>query len=111
MSVTPPPLDWHDTETDQAPAETTHTHAPSPPAGPPAPTSDSACQAERARVLRHPDIAKRLCESPLYYTRPEVWNGYVPPAMWREQTNDAPERVALLDIIGAAVQADKEAGG
>jgi hypothetical protein len=104
---TVPEIDWADVEGDAAPTEPAEPR-PSPPAGPIAPTSDSATQGERARVLRHPEIAKKLCEAPLYYSRPEAWNGYVPPAMWREEHNDAPERKALLEIIGAAVAADAE---
>lgn len=97
-------LDWHDVDSDQAPAEP----RPVPPKAPIAPTSDTACQAERARVLRHPEIAKRLCDPPLRYSHPEAWSGYVPPETWQGKTNNHPARAALLGIITAAVEADKE---
>lgn len=63
---------------------------------------------DRDLVLRHPEIARRLTEPPIGYARPEQWNGYVPPVLWREQLNDSPQRMALLDLIAAARQAETE---
>jgi hypothetical protein len=34
----------------------------------------------RLGVLSHPDLAARLCEPPLSYSKPQQWNGYLPPA-------------------------------
>jgi hypothetical protein len=85
------------------------------------------CQERRARVLKHPDLAKRLTEAPLKYGRPEAWNGYVPPAEgpWGGQSprssppcncsqrwhghdvlvvrNDSPQRAALVEICAEAL--------
>jgi hypothetical protein len=101
-------LDWHDVDTgDGLPPEVAGPYQSAPPP-PIAPATDSADQSERARVLRHPEIAARLCKPPLHYSRPEVWTGYVPPETWRDQHNDSPQRTALLDIITAAVKAEQE---
>jgi hypothetical protein len=108
--TTPPPIDWNDLAA-QEPADddpAPRTSEPRLPTLPEVPTSDAACQAERERVLRHPDIAKRLCDPPLRYSRPEVWNGFVPPETWQGRHNDAPQRAQLLEIITAAVKADEE---
>ena len=108
----PPQLDWNDLADDNAPADpwAEPDGTPRPPVElPTTPTASPAAIAERDRVLRHPDIAKRLCDPPLRYSRPEVWNGYVPPDTWRERHNDSPQRVALLAIITAAVEADTAA--
>jgi hypothetical protein len=77
----------------------------------PSPTPSTAADVERDRVLRHPDIAARLCDPPLRYSRPENWTGYVPPETWQGKRNDAPQRTQLLDIITAAVKREKEAQG
>ena len=107
--TTPPPIDWADLDTDEPPIDEDPPPTVAPrPAEPP--TSDAACQAERARVLRHPHIAARLTQPPLGYSRPEVWNGYVPPETWQGRHNNAPQRAALLEIITDAVKADEETG-
>jgi hypothetical protein len=36
-------------------------------------------EARRERVLKYPDLAKRLTEPPLSFRTPQDWNGYVPP--------------------------------
>jgi hypothetical protein len=77
----------------------------------PQPPPSTAADVERDRVLRHPDIAARLCDPPLRYSRPENWTGYVPPETWQGKRNDAPQRTQLLDIITAAVKREKEAQG
>jgi len=62
----------------------------------------------RARVLRHPDLAARLCQPPLGYSSPDHWNGFVPPrflpadASGRVRPNDSPERGALAEISAEA---------
>lgn len=77
--------------------------------------------ARRARVLRHPDLARRLVTE-LGYARPEHWNGYVPPRLdpddRREGTyvppsaklNTSPRRAALVAICTAALSRDGTAG-
>lgn len=66
------------------------------------------CDKRRARVLAQPEIAKRLTQPPLRYSKPEVWNGYVPPATWREQTNNSPQRAALMQILSDVAAAEIE---
>lgn len=107
-------FDWHDVEEDQAPEDetapvpaTTTTTATPPPRATSWPNADPECQARRELVLRHPDIAVRLTQPPLRYTRPEVWNGWIPPLTWREQINDSPRRKALMEIVAAAQKAEK----
>jgi len=41
-----------------------------------------ANQQRRAAVLAQPDLAAELTRPPLNFTRPEHWNGYIPPATW-----------------------------
>ena len=60
------------------------------------------CSERRALVLAHPDLAKRLTERPLSYSRPENWTGYVPPLQWRGEHNDSVHRRALVAIVEAA---------
>jgi hypothetical protein len=88
-------------------------------------TSLEATAARRARVLRHPDIAQRLLDPPLRYSRPEVWNGYIPPATgpygakWPDDRgrgygvddapNTSPCRAALIDVLRAVLAREQEA--
>lgn len=58
--------------------------------------------ARRALVLRHPDLAQRLTQQPLNFTKPEHWNGAIPPETWREAPNDSPLRPALLELVAEA---------
>lgn len=67
------------------------------------------CRDRRDRVLAHPDIAKRLCERPLSLSTPEVWSGYVPPYMWRDQVNNSPVRAQLMEILHAVAEREKQA--
>jgi hypothetical protein len=104
----PEPIDWADLPADVPPdVEPEPTVPERIPVPATTPQGDARAQSERARVLRHPDIAKRLTEPPLRYSRPEVWNGYLPPDMWQGRHNDSPQRAALLEIVTAAVAADK----
>lgn len=66
-----------------------------------------ACAANRAVVLRHPDLAARLCEPPLDYARPDQWTGYVPPALCSGTINDSPRRQALLALVSEAEHLDR----
>jgi hypothetical protein len=56
----------------------------------------------RAQVLRHEDLAKKLTQQPLNFTKPEHWNGAIPPETWREMPNDSPLRPALLALVAEA---------
>lgn len=84
--------------------------------------------ARRARVLRYPDLARRLTEPPLGYRRAEDWTGWIPPAHLEDQAcpachtdpgkrgckrgnhhtraNDSPRRAALADIDREAQRRD-----
>jgi hypothetical protein len=68
-----------------------------------------ATRRNRDLVLRHPDIAQRLTQHPLNYGRPDQWTGYIPAYEWGGQVNDSIRRTALLDIVMAAEEADKQA--
>lgn len=67
------------------------------------------------RVLRHPDLAARLCQPPLPWTSPEHWNGFVPPrflpsdASGNVRPNDSPERAVLMEICTEAARRELEA--
>ena len=64
----------------------------------------------RALVLRHPDLAARLCEPPIRHTTPEHWTGYIAPAYDAETygggqpLNTSPVRAALVAILAEAEQ-------
>lgn len=80
----------------------------------------------KARVLRYPDLARRLTQPPLNYQRPEDWTGWVPPHALevdacdhcREdpgkggckrpghtaRINDSIRRAALVDICAEALR-------
>lgn len=89
-------------------------------------------QQRRARVLAHPDLAARLTQPPLNYTRPEQWTGYVPPRFGSEQepeilrdpagfphpgrlttrpreVSDSPCRAALVEICAEALKRETSA--
>jgi hypothetical protein len=72
-------------------------------------TATARAKDRRGRVLAHPGIAHRLTLPPLNYKQPDQWTGYIPPGIWREQTNSAPERAALLDICAAVMEREAEA--
>ncbi len=61
-------------------------------------------QQRRARVLAHPDLAERLCSSPLDYRAPEQWTGFVPPRLWGDQLNTSPQRRALVNLAAEALR-------
>jgi hypothetical protein len=69
-----------------------------------------ANQDRRARVLRHPDLAARLCAPPLGYQRAEQWNGFVPPKYLPAdlngvtRINTSPRRAALVEISAEAMR-------
>lgn len=64
----------------------------------------------RALVLRHPDLAARLCQPPLRHTTPEHWTGYIPPAYdavalgGTQPINTSPARAALVALVAEAEQ-------
>lgn len=57
--------------------------------------AQAANQARRERVLRHPDLARRLTEPPLGYKFPEQWNGFVPPAELQDEMPEGLHSSAL----------------
>lgn len=60
------------------------------------------CQARRASVLRHPDLAAALCDEPIGYQQPSQWNGYLPEA-------STPRRQALVALVEEAQSRDAAA--
>jgi len=66
--------------------------------------------ANRALVLRYPDLAKQLCEPPYRASRPENWSGYIPGPLASENNrgivalNTSPVRAQLLTILEAAAE-------
>jgi hypothetical protein len=97
---TPPPPDWR-TQWQAAAAD-----------------AAQLCAERRERVLAHPDLAQRLTEPPLEYTRttpggkqrpaPELWNGFVPPRTFNGALNDSPQRAALVAICEEAQARESE---
>lgn len=71
------------------------------------------CAANRALVLRHPDIAARLKEPPYQASRPDVWTGYIPGPLASEDSrgrvaiNNSPVRAQLLALVLAAAERDE----
>lgn len=57
----------------------------------------------RGLVLRHPDLAAKLTESPINHSAPEKWNGYMPPATdCTGAMNTTRCRPALLALVAEA---------
>lgn len=71
-------------------------------------TSRAENARRRALVLKHPDLAARLCEPPLRHTTPEHWTGYIPPAYdaialsGAQPINTSPARAALVALLTEA---------
>lgn len=65
--------------------------------------------ARRARVLRHPEVAAKLCQWPLEYTDPAHWTGFIPPATTDggRKAIDTPARRALIAICQEVVEREK----
>lgn len=68
------------------------------------------CLRRRAAVLRHPDLAARLCEPPMKLGRPDQWTGYAgaqyTPGRMGFDVNRAPTRAQLVAIVREAEQRD-----
>lgn len=82
--------------------------------------------ARRARVLAHPDLARRLTDAPLGLSDPARWSGWIPPRTlaeeacvycqsgkgnpacrgWphRARVNDSPVRRQFVDIAAEAMR-------
>ncbi|MCM1943180.1 hypothetical protein NC239_33755 [Streptomyces sp. G3] len=57
----------------------------------------------RGLVLRYPDLAEKLTQAPINHSRPDVWNGFIPPATdCTGAINTAPCRPALLALVAEA---------
>jgi hypothetical protein len=85
---------------------------------------DSAVR--RARVLAHPDLARRLTDPPLRLSDPSRWSGWIPPKTLAEEccvhcagsnprppcrgcphrtrANDSPIRRQLVEIVAEALR-------
>ena len=75
-------------------------------------------QRRRKLVLSHPDLAELLTHPTIGYTRPDQWNGWIPPATVPDDspnptpgpttdgpgyvTNDSPRRAALIELVEEA---------
>lgn len=88
------------------------------------------CEARRASVLRHPDLAARLTGEPIGYQSADQWNGWIPPPVISpgggpellrspsgfpgharaggETMNDSPRRAALVEVAAEAWRRDHE---
>lgn len=62
------------------------------------------CQARRARVLAHPDIAADLLKPPFSASNPLFWSGYIPPAYHMGKHNDSPIRKQLIAICNKVAE-------
>lgn len=56
----------------------------------------------RDLILGHPDLAEHLTRPPLGYTRPDQWNGFIPPELFDGARNDSPRRAALVELLTEA---------
>ncbi|MFB4312896.1 hypothetical protein [Actinomadura sp. 21ATH] len=65
---------------------------------------------DKARVLRYPDLAAKLCDPLIGYARPDQWNGYIPAATYGQQLNTCPRRDALMQIATEAYDRDLHGG-
>lgn len=67
------------------------------------------CQERRRRLLAHDDLARQLLYPPLRYSRPEVWNGYIPPETdCTGRRNDSTRRQQLIAILDALTKREQE---
>ncbi len=71
-------------------------------------SGDTSWRALRDLVLSHPDLAAKLCDPPLSYTKPSHWNGFVPPDMFNGKRNSSPYREALAAIVAEAMDRGAE---
>lgn len=60
------------------------------------------CARRRGLVLRHEDLAARLTQAPFRFSKPEGWNGFIPPAQWGQSINTDPSRRVLLELVAEA---------
>lgn len=67
---------------------------------------DATTNAERrATVLRHPDLAEKLCDRPMSYQRPDQWTGYVAPELLETGArNTSPYREQVAAIYEEALR-------
>lgn len=62
----------------------------------------------RGLVLRHPDLAEQLTKAPCRFSKPEFWNGFIPPAQWGQKINTEPSRRVLLDLVAEAERRQRQ---
>src|SRR5258708_27557204 len=94
--------------------------------------AERECAERRARVLKHPDLAKRLTEPPISYAKATQWNGWIPPraidfeatrevlrdstgypnkagrVALGERQNDSPRRTALVELAAEAWRREQD---
>lgn len=61
-------------------------------------------EANRAAVLAHPDLAERLTQPPIGYTKPEQWHGGTGPDTFNGGHNDSPRHAALAELVAEAMR-------
>jgi hypothetical protein len=76
--------------------------------GEPVRTAHAETTRNRALVLSHPDLAKRLTDYPLHLTDPHQWSGYLPPVMAGGVHNNSPIRAQLVHILTDALARTKD---
>lgn len=63
----------------------------------------AADQSRKALVLRHEDLAERLTQPPIDFSRPDCWTGYLAPELLPSGArNTSPIRAALIAIVAEA---------
>ena len=74
--------------------------------------SKERSQRRRELVFKHPDLAKQLLSNLIGYSRPENWNGWIPPATVAARDgyvpNDSPRRAALVALVEEAERREAE---
>lgn len=64
---------------------------------------------QRDLVLKHPDLADRLVGKLVGYSKPENWNGWIPPSRDSNGAlNNSPRRRVLVDIVTEAERRELE---
>lgn len=70
-------------------------------------TSKADAERRKFLVLKHEDLAAQLTGQPLNFTRPEHWDGSIPPEKFNGQPNDSPRRPVLLALVAEAERRER----
>ena len=74
------------------------------------PPPGASAKVDKERVLKHPDLRRRLCEPPVNCSRPEAWPGYIPSESDGQQLNHSVRRSVLWEIANEAYQRELAGG-